>query len=72
MTTMDTLGEQTLQVGQAAIDAFNDRDWPRFRGTVASDLVFESEDEQRLDGMEAFIAAAECGLPRAAPDHSGC
>jgi ketosteroid isomerase-like protein len=69
MTTVDTLGQQTLQVGQVVINAFNAKDWARFRAAVAPDLVVEYENEQRSESADAFITGAvERGLPRAVPD----
>jgi steroid delta-isomerase-like uncharacterized protein len=71
MTTMDTMSQQALQIGQALLTAFNDADWPRFREMLAPTIVYEETGTgRRLEGVEAYMAAL-AGWKEAIPNARG-
>jgi steroid delta-isomerase-like uncharacterized protein len=56
------------QVAADLIEAFNDADWERLRGLIASDLVYtETGTGRRVEGADAYLALLQ-GWKDALPD----
>ena len=59
------------RVATDAIEAFNSADWPRFRGLLAPDLVYqETGTGRRVSGPDAYVELCQ-GWREALPDVRG-
>jgi len=61
----------TVQVAGELVAAFNAADWPRFRATLADDLVYEEAGTgRRVEGGDAYLQLSR-GWKEAFPDAAG-
>jgi steroid delta-isomerase-like uncharacterized protein len=68
---MAQAGVDLTQVSADLIDAFNEADWPRFRGVLSPDAVYaETGTGRRVEGADAYVELCQ-GWKEALPDVRG-